>query len=96
MYVEAFLGKSVIHEGIKATIASMGWDQNKRNPKKTFDIYLRAFENGTPEAAAILNEEMTTLRRSSCPDMMSFQARLQYLKQRLKGTVFEVKEQGFI
>lgn len=73
VFVDAFLGKTVVHEGIKATIVSMGWDQIERNPKKTFDIYLRAFEDGTPETAAIIHEELTTLRRTSYPDMMSFQ-----------------------
>lgn len=96
--VDDYLQAAVGDLKIWTILKGMGWNSTDLDPKKTFDKLTQYFERGSVDGNATLNQELATIRRDKFASMEAFQARINYLKNRLQaeGSAFRMPDEGYI
>jgi len=96
--VDDYLQAAVGDLKIWTILKGMGWNSTDLDLKKTFDKLTQYFERGSVDGNATLNQELATIRRDKFASMEAFQARINYLKNRLQaeGSAFRMPDKGYI
>ncbi|KXX82432.1 hypothetical protein MMYC01_201625 [Madurella mycetomatis] len=95
--VDDYLQAAVGDLKVWTILQGMGWKAIDLDPKKTFDKLTQYFEGGSIDGLVTLLQEFATIRRETFASMESFQARINYLKNRLQAeeSAFKMPDDGY-
>ena len=94
--VEEYIRAMVPGQRVWSLIKGMGWNPREGDPKKTYDMVAKYFEQSSSDSNVKMAQELANIRRSKFGKMEAFQVRVNYLRDRLNDTAFKMSDDAYI
>ena len=93
--VDDYIQATVPDLGTWNGIRGLGWKSQDKDPKKTFDFVVQYFERGSVDSFVNLNRELITINPEKFDSLVSFQTRVNFLKERLQASEFKMDDKAY-